>query len=367
MRRDGRADWLVAVASLALFAATVCPTVPFGDGGELIAAAACLGVAHPPGYPLYTLLGWLALQIPLGEPALRMNVLSALFGAIACAVAARIARRWSGSSLAAAVAGLGLAVSGTFWSIATVAEVYTLHLALVATLLLWASRVGVDSDTASRSRAIVLAGLALGLGLLMEGLEKATVRRTIDDARADDPAFGLGSGLRITLRGAAETRQLTLGAQAAEGLRYALRDDRKTVLLVEAAPLAALPLEPGALADARLTRVNRYQVTRFAYETAAGRLVAVREGKDRWRTESGAPLSADAIYALLVKLLDAPVAGFETGGRSGREPEATLEFEVEGGGKDRIEYDSGGKARVASLSDVVYRLDAPPPPVPDLR
>ena len=71
------AGW-VAAGTFAVYLATVCPTVPFGDGGELIAAADSLGVAHPPGYPLYTTLGWGALHVLPGEPALRMNLLSAL-------------------------------------------------------------------------------------------------------------------------------------------------------------------------------------------------------------------------------------------------------------------------------------------------
>jgi hypothetical protein len=46
----------VALAPLVLgaYVATLCPTVPGGDGGEFIAVAYRLGVAHPPGYPLCT-------------------------------------------------------------------------------------------------------------------------------------------------------------------------------------------------------------------------------------------------------------------------------------------------------------------------
>ena len=55
----------VGTLAFALFAATAARTVPLGDSGELIAAAAALGVAHPPGYPLYVLLGHLALAVPL--------------------------------------------------------------------------------------------------------------------------------------------------------------------------------------------------------------------------------------------------------------------------------------------------------------
>ena len=46
----------VCLLAFAVFVATLCPTIWFGDGPELIAAADCLGVAHPPGYPLFTLV-----------------------------------------------------------------------------------------------------------------------------------------------------------------------------------------------------------------------------------------------------------------------------------------------------------------------
>ncbi|MEK7764764.1 MAG: DUF2723 domain-containing protein, partial [bacterium] len=50
---------------------TLSPTVPLEDGGEMIRAAFCLGVTHPPGYPLYTLAGRLCLALPVGDPGFR--------------------------------------------------------------------------------------------------------------------------------------------------------------------------------------------------------------------------------------------------------------------------------------------------------
>lgn len=49
-----------------------------GDSGDLVTAAATFGVAHPPGYPLYTFLGWIASHIPLFTPAWRVGLLSSL-------------------------------------------------------------------------------------------------------------------------------------------------------------------------------------------------------------------------------------------------------------------------------------------------
>jgi hypothetical protein len=151
--------------SLALFAITVCPTIPFGDGPELIAAADCLGVAHPPGYPLYTMLGWLVLHLPFGEPALRMNLMSALFGALTCAAVSWLVGRLQPSRVAAMAAGLGLAASSTFWSVATITEVYTLHLLLMTLLLCAAALIGAARSTAARDRALLGAAAVLGAGL----------------------------------------------------------------------------------------------------------------------------------------------------------------------------------------------------------
>ena len=47
----------LAVAFLAVYAAGACRTIYVGDSGELVAAVATLGIPHPPGYPLYVLLG----------------------------------------------------------------------------------------------------------------------------------------------------------------------------------------------------------------------------------------------------------------------------------------------------------------------
>src|SRR5258705_13406269 len=95
---------LVLVAALfpiTLYVATVAPSVPPGDSGELMTAAATFGVAHPPGYPLYVWLGrlWLLL-FPWGSAALRLNLFSAACGTAAVCLVALAVRRLTGSRLA---------------------------------------------------------------------------------------------------------------------------------------------------------------------------------------------------------------------------------------------------------------------------
>src|SRR6266480_602240 len=52
--------------------------VPYRDTGEIATSVSRLGILHPPGYPMYTLMGRLFSQIPLANPAYRLNVFSAL-------------------------------------------------------------------------------------------------------------------------------------------------------------------------------------------------------------------------------------------------------------------------------------------------
>src|SRR3989339_281858 len=77
---------VVFFISFAVYFITLCPTVYTGDSGGLITAAYTLGVPHSPGYPLYCLLGKLFTFVPLGSIAFRVNLLSAFFAALACAV-----------------------------------------------------------------------------------------------------------------------------------------------------------------------------------------------------------------------------------------------------------------------------------------
>jgi Flp pilus assembly protein TadD len=179
-------------ASFAAFATTAARSLYWGDSAEFVAVAATLGVAHPPGYPLYTLLGALAVRLPFGTPFLRMSLLSALFASGAVAAAALIVWVGTGPSesrpdrflppriAGALLAGFALAFGPTFWSQAVVPEVYSLSAFLVLSAVLlftvWsrnhASRgAGAFAGSSGLPRCLAgegpisLLGLALGLAL----------------------------------------------------------------------------------------------------------------------------------------------------------------------------------------------------------
>lgn len=153
-RRDVIAALLTAVVALGVYVYTLAPSVTLEDSGELIVAAAQFGVPHPPGYPLWTMSGWLLTQLlPLGSYAWRINLLSALYGAAACGLLALLAggsARWLLASVfpqlpkdwrvrlpffAAMAAGLALAFSESMWSQSVIAEVYTLNAFFLVSVL----------------------------------------------------------------------------------------------------------------------------------------------------------------------------------------------------------------------------------------
>jgi hypothetical protein len=79
-RSDFIAAALVFVITLGVYLATLSPSVTLEDSGELITGAATFGVPHPPGYPLWTMSGFLfAHLIPFGNVAWRVNLESAFF------------------------------------------------------------------------------------------------------------------------------------------------------------------------------------------------------------------------------------------------------------------------------------------------
>ncbi|MFN2138564.1 MAG: DUF2723 domain-containing protein [Candidatus Promineifilaceae bacterium] len=148
IRRDALAgaavSLLAGTVSLLVYSLTLAPDLTWahfgGDGGELITAAVTLGVPHPPGYPLYILLGKLASLLPAGTVAWRFNLFSAFCAATAVCFTTASAEIVLGHHryrhAVALATGLTIGFSAAIWSQAVIAEVYALNLAIV-TILLW--------------------------------------------------------------------------------------------------------------------------------------------------------------------------------------------------------------------------------------
>ena len=164
---------------------TLSPTVPLEDGGEMIRAAFCLGVTHPPGYPLYTLVAALATHLPIGDVAFRINLLSAVAASCGCAVVAVTVNRvlvnggvrpvpaWWSALFGAVLLGT---CPGVWWQ-AVIAEKYafnilmnSLVLAALAAIFMAKPRSSRNrSDTTGRVGMLMLVSLAFGASISHHG------------------------------------------------------------------------------------------------------------------------------------------------------------------------------------------------------
>lgn len=155
----GRVAGAVFLAAFALYATTLQAGPQPADAGEFQWVAATWGVAHPPGYALYTVLvAGLTQVLFFAEPATVVGLFSALCAAAAWLGLARVGYALSGSVLAGVLVAALLGFSPTFWAQATTANIRLLTTALAVwslerLLTLWV-------DPTPRH----MAGLALVLG-----------------------------------------------------------------------------------------------------------------------------------------------------------------------------------------------------------
>lgn len=131
---------------LAVYLNTLAPSVWYIDSGELATVAAKLAIAHPTGYPLYTVLGSLFSKLPFGTPIYDLNLMCAVVSSLATLIffnllvliATRLNLNKDKKALVieknkivvyncALAVTLILAFSKTFWDSATAVEVYSLH------------------------------------------------------------------------------------------------------------------------------------------------------------------------------------------------------------------------------------------------
>lgn len=172
-----------------IYLITLAPSVVFFDAGELITSSFLLSPAHPPGYPLYVLMGKFATFFPFGSIAYKINVMAAFFSSLSTLMVFLITSRLlrdlpaSGAmrdyrNLISLSTALTFAFSYNLWNQAIIAEVYPLNTfltgLLIYVLLLWRDKVrgqeAVDAPQDSSfksfdSRLLYLASFLLGLGL----------------------------------------------------------------------------------------------------------------------------------------------------------------------------------------------------------
>ena len=155
-----RTDWLsfgaAGFVALTVYLCTLAPEVTLEMSGILATDAKYAGVAHPPGFPVWTIYSWLFTKLlPWSNIAWRVSVSSAVAGAIACGVISLIVSRVGAMILdgmpgfgrlsgrderllrlvAGTVAGLGFGFSTPFWGMAVIGETSALSTAIFSIVL----------------------------------------------------------------------------------------------------------------------------------------------------------------------------------------------------------------------------------------
>ena len=164
---------LVGAAIFGLYVLTLAPTTAFWDTSEYIAAAKVLGIPHPPGNPLFTLMAHVWGMIPFAaDYAVRINLFAAITSAASAACWFLVLERWlrpivplRGARLAATAAGvLVAATTWTVWNQSTVNEkVYTVSMFSIA-LIMWLTVRWADvEDQAHRDRLLITIAYLLAL------------------------------------------------------------------------------------------------------------------------------------------------------------------------------------------------------------
>ncbi|MFO7653860.1 MAG: DUF2723 domain-containing protein [Candidatus Krumholzibacteriia bacterium] len=267
---------------LAAYVATLAPTVTLEDSGSFIVAARFLGVAHPPGFPLWCLLAHVFTVLPVASVAERVHLSSAVFAAAACWVVYLIALRRTATPWAALAAALALGFSQVLWSQAVIAEVYALNTLFAAVLLYLALR----WREGGSERWLHLLALASGLALAGHTMSVLVLVAVWPWALADRRLWPLRP-----------SRLATLAALGAVGL---------TVYLY--LPLRARADPPVNWHDPETLSAVIAHIRRAAYLTQAEQArylgttqAVVQHTLDAWRQSAGAigvPLAALALGGL---------------------------------------------------------------------
>lgn len=166
------------LVSLITYTLTVQPTVPFWDCGEFTAATVEQQVPHPPGAPLFLMVGKLFHLLPIGDPAVRVNMVSVVASSITVwllyyiiIMAIQWHRKTEIDSVGAAITVFGSALVGalaftfsdTFWFNAVESEVYASSSVFVAIVVYLMMRWNEVADQPGHERYLLLLAYLLGL------------------------------------------------------------------------------------------------------------------------------------------------------------------------------------------------------------
>ncbi|MBI2327745.1 DUF2723 domain-containing protein [Candidatus Curtissbacteria bacterium] len=158
---------LVSLFTFLIYFPGISHSVYGGDAGDITLANWFGGVAHPPGYPLNTMIGYIFTHLPVGDTvAFRSNLMSAVLQALSVGMVFLTVKKLTKSAIFGLAASLTLAFTPLFWLYGHVTEVFQLMILLVAVsfylLVLW-----IDSvlDKKPKKSFLYLSIVFLGLAI----------------------------------------------------------------------------------------------------------------------------------------------------------------------------------------------------------
>lgn len=152
---------LLFVFTFVLYIHHLSKSVFGGDVGDLVTAAAVGGVPHPPGYPLFTLLGFILTRFNFSTPAFMVGLISAFSSSLAILFFHLLVNHLTKNKLITLLSSLILAFSYFFWFYAEIAEVFALNNLFVILLFYLAVIYGFSRE----NKILFLLSFILGLSL----------------------------------------------------------------------------------------------------------------------------------------------------------------------------------------------------------
>ncbi|MFH1453231.1 MAG: DUF2723 domain-containing protein [Armatimonadota bacterium] len=146
---------------LVIYIFTLCPVTYTQDTAEFAAGPYVLGVVHPPGYPIYCILGKLFTFIPFGSIAVRVNFMSGFWAALTGLFLFLLIYRLTKKIEVSFASAMLFCFAGTFWSQSVVAEVYTLN-AFFLSVCLYVLQLWRETD---KNKYLYIFSLIYGLSL----------------------------------------------------------------------------------------------------------------------------------------------------------------------------------------------------------
>ncbi|MFH1861028.1 MAG: DUF2723 domain-containing protein, partial [bacterium] len=132
---------LIFLGVLGCYLHLIPPTVTFSDSGDFITCAYTMGIAHPTGYPTWTMLGHLLTKLPLSNIGMRVTLLTCISGALAVMLVYFCLLKLTKRVVIAIAASCVFAFSFTHFRVSQIADVYSLYIffaaLVVLVLLVW--------------------------------------------------------------------------------------------------------------------------------------------------------------------------------------------------------------------------------------